>query len=151
MTLQFSVRSIHLNEDAIALSALHTACFLEGWKNTAFTTMPQNTVGFLAENQHEIMGLIVCTIAADQADIVTLCAHKTYRQQGVASVLLKQLIVFLTQQGVGKLFLEVAKENLAAIAFYTRHTFTKVGERRGYYAVAGKGKGDAVVMMKTLS
>ena len=91
-------------------------------------------------------GHLVVSQAGPTADILTIAVHPDHRRQGHASALLDHGLHQLSQQGVEELFLEVRTDNTGAIALYTAHGFTEVGQRRRYYS---DGQ-DALVLQRRL-
>jgi ribosomal-protein-alanine N-acetyltransferase len=79
---------------------------------------------------------------SDEAELLNLAVDPDGRRRGVASALLQAL----AQEAKGKLFLEVAEPNVAAIALYEHHGWVHVGVRKGYYQ---PGNVNAIVMEKS--
>lgn len=67
------------------------------------------------------------------ADLMTMGVHPTFRRQGAANALLRQLLRHALSNNVEKVFLEVRESNRAAIAFYQKAGFVTIGKVRGYY------------------
>ena len=89
--------------------------------------------------------------AADEAEVLTLSVAPTVRRKGTASKLLAQALDILRAGGSARIFLEVAADNAAASALYTRHSFTPCGRRADYYGAGASGKSvDAIVMKRDL-
>lgn len=84
-------------------------------------------------------------IATEDAELVFVCTHPLYRQQGVANKLLHDAIVDLPAS-VNSIVLEVRSQNTPAINLYTKMGFTTLGKRRGFYSFP---EDDAVVMELT--
>ena len=78
----------------------------------------------------------------EEAELLNLAVNPAQRRRGVASALLDAL------SGIskGKVFLEVAEPNYAAIALYEHHGWVRKGIRKGYY---NQGRINAVVMVKS--
>jgi ribosomal-protein-alanine N-acetyltransferase len=76
--------------------------------------------------------------SADEAELLNLCTASPSRRKGVASALLEKLRF----DASGDIFLEVAENNDAAIALYTRLGWVPIGRRAAYYPSGA----DAVVM-----
>jgi len=72
----------------------------------------------------------------------------TYKKQGIATALLKQLICETMAAGVRDLFLEVREHNIPALRLYQKAGFVESGRRRGYY---DKPKEDALIMVRKSS
>lgn len=140
---------------AEVLAALHSAAFAgmpdTPWAAESFAALLASPAveGHLAMTAgDQPVGFLLWQGAVDQAEILTLGVLPETRRQGVAAALLRALIGHLSAGGVTGLFLEVAEENLAAQAFYTRNGFQQVGRRWGYYAPAapGQSRRDALVL-----
>ncbi len=89
-------------------------------------------------------GFILVREAAGEAEILTLAVAPRARRQGLGRTLVDAAIARL---GSADLFLEVAADNIAAIALYQQNGFTQAGVRRGYYARPG-GAVDALLLKR---
>lgn len=69
---------------------------------------------------------------AGEAELLLLAVAPALRRRGVGGALLRAVVSECAAGGIATLHLEVRADN-EAVALYTRHGFTKVGERRGYY------------------
>ena len=85
----------------------------------------------------------------DEAEILTLAVSPDRRGCGIGRRLVEAGAVNLTRLGVVSLSLEVACDNVAALALYQKTGFQPAGRRKAYYRRAG-GAVDAVVMQRTL-
>ena len=83
-----------------------------------------------------------------QADVVTLAVDPAYWGRGTGTALLTALLDEAGNRGCAEVLLEVREDNPRARQLYSRHGFTEVGIRRGYYQPSGV---DAVVMRKALT
>ncbi len=145
-----------LPTDAKWLAALHAACFPETrcWNEQMFQSSlfaPQ-TLGLALQENHHPLAFILLGLAADEAEILTVATHPDHMRQGCAAKLLVHAVDELKTRGIHKIFLEVATDNAPAIAFYEKHGFTNVGQRKNYYpALDGTGHNvDAIVMARDL-
>jgi ribosomal-protein-alanine N-acetyltransferase len=133
--------------------ALHAASgFHETWDAGAFAeliAMP-GAGGCLALEGETPIGLILWRIAADEAEILTICTAPARRRQGAGGYLLDTAITITAAAGARRLLLEVAVDNMAAIALYRAFGFTELGRRRGYYQNA-EGPVDALTLRKNRS
>jgi tRNA threonylcarbamoyl adenosine modification protein YeaZ/ribosomal-protein-alanine acetyltransferase len=130
----------HGAEAASLLAALHATSFDHPWTEQSFVEMlavPVTEV-LVAQTDMEPAGFILTRMIADEAEILTICTSPHLRQRGVGHALLQH---FITQTPVGKIHLEVASDNDAALALYRSLGFTQVGLRKGYYKNA-----DAILM-----
>jgi ribosomal-protein-alanine N-acetyltransferase len=102
---------------------------------------------FLAEaDQSEakrILGYICIWLVSKEVHILNLACHPQFRNQGVATSLLKYSLLFSFRRGMRKAFLEVRKSNISALHLYTKYGFVPLELRKGYY---DDTKEDAIVM-----
>jgi ribosomal-protein-alanine N-acetyltransferase len=103
------------------------------------------TAGSLAMADDEPIGLALWRVAADEAEILTICALPGRRRIGVGRHLLADAIETLGTLGAKRLFLEVAIDNIPAIGLYQAFGFTEAGRRKGYYQ-GPDGPVDALVL-----
>lgn len=129
-------------------AALHEASgFHESWNAHAFAdllAMP-GTAGMLALAGDEPAGLVLWRVAADEAEILTICTLPDRRRDGVARYLLEAAIGAMGTAGARRLLLEVAIDNRAAIALYRTFRLVELGRRRRYYQ-GPQGAVDALIL-----
>jgi ribosomal-protein-alanine N-acetyltransferase len=82
----------------------------------------------------EILAYALLRSMPPQAELLRLAVDPEGRRRGAASALLSHAIRRLRAEGVVELFLEVRRDNEAALLLYDRWGFQCVGARRGYYA-----------------
>ena len=90
-------------------------------------------------------GFIVYRIAVDEAEIITIGVNPDFRRNGIASAMIGIIEKTLKNQGVKKLFLEVASNNIPAQKLYESMGFKTVGLRPKYYDGV-----DAILMSKDI-
>jgi ribosomal-protein-alanine N-acetyltransferase len=99
----------------------------------------------VAERVSEICGFIVVERNEKRVGrIITIDVHPEQRRAGLGSLLMRSAEERLQ---AGKVVLEVAVDNAAAIAFYKRHGYSVIGTIPRYYL----GSLDALRMEKVLS
>lgn len=133
--------------DGAALAALHAACFpaQDAWGEAAIATMlalPGSIGLWLPEN-----GLVLAHVAADEAEILTLCIVPAARRRGLGATLLAGAMAAVGARGAAAMSLEVAEANPAARALYDRAGFARVGRRPRYY----RDGGDALVLRRPVA
>ncbi|MBO9356539.1 tRNA (adenosine(37)-N6)-threonylcarbamoyltransferase complex dimerization subunit type 1 TsaB [Bordetella petrii] len=97
-----------------------------------------------------LLGFCVAMLAPDVAHLLVIAVDRARHRQGLGSQLIEWCVGCARQRGLPAVLLEVRPSNHAALAFYERQGFQRIGVRRGYYP-AGKGqREDALVMQKTL-
>lgn len=128
------------------VAELHRTSFQENWSAKAFAelmTLPAS-FGFLALKDDQPVGFILCQGDAVEAEIITIATQPAARRTGIAG----QLVTNIGSK-TQRLFLEVAEDNPAALAFYTQFGFTQVGRRKNYYKHHNRDDVDALVMEKS--
>ena len=122
--------------DAFLLAALHAESF-----GAARWNLQQITKGlelaitrcWIALHDDKPQGFILCQFATDEAEILTFCVTSAARRQGIAQNLLNKAISEARHEHMGKIFLEVAIDNIAALSLYEKAGFHKTGIRKNYY------------------
>lgn len=87
-------------------------------------------------------------VLGSSAEILTIGVVPHARRRGLATDLLHALLAEARRRGADECFLEVRRDNDAAIAFYEREGFAQIGVRRGYY---DRGRVDALSMRLELA
>jgi ribosomal-protein-alanine N-acetyltransferase len=139
---------------AATIAGLHAANFARGWDANECDRLLANANiqadGVFIDDDAEPSGFLLTRIAADEAEILTLCVDAAHRQRGLGRLLIERQVPLLRRQGVGNLFLEVDADNSPALALYRRLGFEQVGQRPGYYARPDGGRALALVMRLAL-
>jgi ribosomal-protein-alanine N-acetyltransferase len=142
---------------AALLAALHGRCFDAGWDQATMASLLAiaGTAALVAEWAPEIMteaagafvpaGLALFRVMGREAEILTLGVVAEERRQGIGRALLAAVVNAARECSVAEVFLEVAENNFAAIALYSRGGFDAVGRRKDYYATP-EGAADALVL-----
>lgn len=134
--------------DGDRLATLHAAAFGgAAWSaaQLAESLAAPACYGYVAVNDGEAAGFILCQMALDEAEILTFCTAPGMRRQGIGHALLDTALRHADAHGVMRIFLEVAANNDAARALYEQAGFQVAGLRRGYYS-RGDSREDAVMM-----
>ncbi len=138
-------------EDAATLSDIHGRCLSPAWDVETFNTFlgRPTGLGFLATTacQEQPVGFCLGMMAADEAEVLAVGVLSNWHRQGIASRLLQAFHVGVQSSGGESIFLEVAQDNVAAIALYRAFGYVEVARRHGYYmATEGTPARDALVM-----
>ena len=72
-------------------------------------------------------------VLGDEAHIVTIASHPTYRRQGFGELMFLHLIDRAREAAINAVTLEVRAGNLPAQGLYTKYGFVQVGLRKRYY------------------
>ncbi len=106
---------------AALIAGMHHICFAEPWSEKAMAELLAlpGVHGWLAAGDKP-EGFVMARIAADEAEILTILVLPPYRRHGLARRLLDAALDNARMQGAGKMFLEVASSNEAAMRLYTK-------------------------------
>lgn len=133
--------------DLSRLAQLHAACFPDdAWSSSALATvlaMPGADGRVFCRDDGTLCGILLEQCLGPDGEILTLGVAPAARRCGVARALLGDLIVRAKAAGVQRLLLEVAADNVAALALYEALGFARHGIRRHYYRRAGGPAVDA--------
>ena len=134
--------------DPAALAAIHAEAFDAAWDAASLTALLASPGVFAVE---EADGFILIRVVADEAEILTLAVRPEARRSGLGARLVEAAMVRAAALGAERMFLEVAEDNVAARALYTRAGFVEAGRRRGYYARTDGSREDALVLSLNFS
>jgi ribosomal-protein-alanine N-acetyltransferase len=138
--------------EAPAMAAVHALAFDASWREDEFEDLleGEGIYGFLAQDDAPL-GIILCRVAVDEVEILTIGVTPAARRKGVAQALLAAGLGAARGRGAAQAFLEVAVDNEAAIALYERLGFHRAGKRLYYYDRGAAGRMDALVMRLDLA
>ena len=131
------------------MAAIHAESFERSWDALEMATHTQKDMCFGVDHDESLGGFIILSVAAGQAEILTIATALAARRQGLGRQLLDGIIDHLRAADVGELFLEVAEDNAAALALYRGAGFQPIGRRPGYYRRAA-GRIAAITFSKKL-
>jgi ribosomal-protein-alanine N-acetyltransferase len=124
------------------LSNLHKKCFPNRpWSADDFRDLKKSGCEIIMSEN----GFIVYRIVVDEAEIITIGVNPEMRRQGIASAMIGIIEKNIKNQGVKKIFLEVAADNIPGQNLYKNCGFCTVGLRPKYYDGV-----DAILMSKDL-
>lgn len=141
------------NDHAALLAALHGESFAPGWDTGSFAklmSMPGSLAFIVTSSGDEPAGFILATVAADEADIVTIAVRPSERRRRLATRLISAFTSHLADQGVSRLYIEVAQSNEPASTLYSKLGFVKTGVRKNYYDTGDSQGRHAYTMMLPL-
>jgi [ribosomal protein S18]-alanine N-acetyltransferase len=99
----------------------------------------------------ETIGFIIGQLAADEAELQMLGVVPAWQRNGLGHRLVESLARAAAKAEARRLFLEVAEDNLPALALYRKTGFVETGRRKGYYVRSGGTAVDALLMARTLA
>ena len=123
-------------------------CFESPWSLKSFESELTNplAVYFVAISEEKVIGYGGYWWVFDEGQITNIAVHPDFRQKGVASSLIEEMVKKCSVTDVYSLTLEVRKSNNPAISLYEKYGFKRVGLRPKYY----DNKEDAVLMTKEI-
>ncbi|MEQ8368554.1 MAG: ribosomal protein S18-alanine N-acetyltransferase [Roseicyclus sp.] len=128
------------------MAELHAQAFAGGeiWTEAAIRALlvrPATHVVTLGDD-----GFAILQILPPEAELLTIAVAPARQGRGIGAELLSKTMADAAQAGADTLFLEVAADNAAARALYTRAGFARIGRRKGYFARPGAVAQDALVL-----
>jgi len=155
--------SLHIGRATVAhadlLAALHANAFENPWSARALTELLIVPGTFalivnsysLIEETSDPLGFILCRVAADECEVLTIAVTGAFRRQGIGKGLLSAAAAHAAKGGARMMYLEVAVNNDPAQKLYKSAGFMPVGNRPNYYLNAkNRQRVDAVVLRRTL-
>lgn len=140
-------------DDLATATQIHSESFEKSWQAGSLKTHIDNDIcfGVFSEDaRRDLSGFVIIRPAADQAEIITIAVSPALRGAGLGGALITHGCQALKAAGVLVVFLEVAEDNLAAIALYKNCGFAPIGRRPAYYRREG-GRVAALTYRKDLS
>lgn len=107
--------------------------------------LSDSSLYIVAKKQNEIIGFAGIKIIIDEADIMNIVVKKSYRNNGIGSLLLENLILISNKKNLNFINLEVDCKNTIAINLYKKFEFEEISLRKNYYK-----NNDAMIMKKKL-
>ena len=124
------------------LSNLHKKCFPnKPWSADDFRDLKKSGCEIIMSQN----GFIVYRVVDDEAEIITIGVNPEMRRQGIAIAMITIIEKNIKNQGVKKIFLEVALTNEPAKKMYENLGYKQIGIRPKYYDGV-----DAILMSKDL-
>ncbi len=131
------------------MAATHAAAFAKTrpWAAPEFESLLQG--GAFAVGNADCFALV--RVIVDEAELLTIATHPTHQRQGLARAIMIDWQRAAGERGATRAFLEVAADNLPAIALYHLCGFQTNGIRPGYYRRDDGSKSDALMMTCSLT
>lgn len=126
---------------------IETECFSHPWSRQSLEEELDNetSIFLVAKEENEVIGYIGMSIVIDEGYIFNVAVRESYRNKGVATALINELVTYGKKNNFSFITLEVRKSNLPAISLYSKFGFLKAGERKDYYS---NPKENAILMTK---
>ncbi len=143
-----SVRDMQVS-DLPSVMVIERSSFTSPWSEDSvlsdlYSGQSMTRVALINES---IAGYFIARQVIDEGQLLDIAVKPEYRQQGIAELLMQDLISGLRMKLVVKLFLEVRANNVAAIRLYEKFGFNTISTRKNYYKNPIE---DAYIMMVEL-
>ncbi|MCS6954067.1 MAG: ribosomal protein S18-alanine N-acetyltransferase [Bryobacterales bacterium] len=128
--------------DLAAILELERATFgASAWPREMFLEVSRAPSGLLlvAERGRSIAGYVAALLRGLRAEIVSIAVARRQRRSGIGTALLRRALRELERRGVRSVELMVRVDNSAAIRFYQRLGFRRLGRVPGYYEDGSDG------------
>ncbi len=136
--------------DIAAIAAIE-ACVFSSWNYQQIVDELQRKHGLplVALTPDGVVQAWCCASqVGNDAELLKITVHPERQRVGIGNNLLQALCLFLAQQQVAQLFLEVRSQNHSAIKLYAKLGFREIGRRNNYYK---KPADDAVIFVRRLN
>lgn len=129
------------------VAQLESLCFQDPWSERSVSGELDNPLSLwlVCEENGEVCGYIGSQTVMGETDMMNVAVHPDYRRQGIAELLILELIQKLKENGSHCLTLEVRASNYNALALYQKIGFQQIGLRKNYYH---NPKEDAYILRK---
>lgn len=126
--------------DLPGIMKLEKECFTSPWsvRMITFHILSSAAFSFSLMSDEELAGYIMGMPDDGSIHITNLAVAPDFRRKGYASFMIGQVKELAWELGIGRIFLEVRENNLAAIALYEKEGFTLCGREEGYYEDSGE-------------
>lgn len=98
-----------------------------------------------------LLGYVVLMPVVDEMHVLTISVRAEAQGQGIGRMLMKEAALMARAQGMASMLLEVRPSNQPALRVYGKLGYQEIGRRKGYYAAAGQGREDALVLRLALA
>lgn len=131
--------------DVQTVAEMERRCFQDPWSETELACEHLNPYChcYLAEEGGQVCGYCCLFVLFEDAEVHNIAVDIPHRKKGVGELLLTTMHEKAKALGAQTCFLEVRESNAAAIALYSKHGYTRYGERKKYYP-----DGETAVLMK---
>ena len=133
-------------EDVDGVWELEKICFPTPWSRADFEKdIVENILAtyMVAIVDDKLVAYAGMWVVLDEGHITNIGVHPDYREEGIATMVIMELIAAAREKGARRFTLEVRPSNVNAIALYRKFGFVSVGYRKEYYA---DNKEDAMIM-----
>jgi [ribosomal protein S18]-alanine N-acetyltransferase len=131
------VERLESSDDLDRVAALEAASFTNPWTREMLDReLRQSEVArvyVLRLPGHPVAAFCACWIVFDELHINTIAVEHSLRRQGLATTLMRRVMVDAAQAGAKRATLEVRRSNIPAQRLYASLGFVEAGVRPNYY------------------
>ena len=130
------IERVFSGRDLDAVAALEAASFTNPWTREMLEReLATSAVArvYVLRTAGRVAAFCSCWIVCDELHINTLAVGPEFRRQGLASLLMRQLLHLAHTEGATRALLEVRRSNVPAIRLYESLGFQVTDVRRAYY------------------
>lgn len=105
------------------------------WPPESYARLAESPGGvvLVCDVSRQPVAFLAARQATDEAEILNIAVHRSFRRKGVASALLLAALKQFRRAAISRVFLELRESNLPARSLYDRHGFAASGRRKAYY------------------
>lgn len=131
------------------MAATHAAAFTQSrpWTADEFASLLENR---LTDYVGDARCFALFQVIAGEAELLTIATHPAFQRQGLGFQTMRNWHDRAVTLQANRAFLDVAADNVAAIALYGRCGYRQCGQRKGYYSRKTGPNIDALVMERAL-
>jgi len=122
--------------EATLLAAVRNEAFDDYWAPDSLQRLIAlpGTLAYFAFMEKQPVGCLLLTPSGDVAEVAFVSVLATARRRGIGRQLMRRAMSDARETGYRDILLEVADDNIAAIALYEDIGFVEIGVRRKYYS-----------------
>ncbi len=132
------------------MAATHRAAFARSrpWSAAEFAQLLQSPGCFVTGDRRSFA---LVRVVPHEAELLTIATHPAHLRKGLARACMARWHDIAQSRGARRAWLEVAADNLAAIALYHACGFASAGTRPGYYRRGDAARIDALTMTRLIA
>ncbi len=123
-------------KDVFQIWEMEKRCFTDPWTKEMFFDCLRYPYYYnlIAEEEGQVCGYCIFTVLFEDVEIANIAVDLPYRGKGIAKSLLEYAHAKAKSLGGETCFLEVRKNNVAALSLYEGLGYAEYGVRERYYS-----------------
>lgn len=93
-----------------------------------------SNLNLIAYMKKAAVGYISVSFVVDEGEVLKIVVAEGYRELGIGSALIQDVVTRLKNKGVQVIHLEVRSNNIPAKRLYEKNGFVKISKRQKYYS-----------------